>query len=181
MTVKRLSGYSGSSSAHPIMQKKTFTYITDQRHGCGVSAAINHFNEAVLSNISQFSHQLQSHGWTFHICSVWIINAPPVLHDGGLGLDVRGDAAHVGHEVSGGLLLLLLGVHNLTPAQGQSQQPQQEAVGAAHHGQHVHPADVTRAQQEVISLRYLGSMRRRSLRALWPWHDKRDTFWQHSI
>ena len=74
------------------------------------------------------------------------------MHDGGLGLDVGADAAHVGHEVAGPLLLLLLGVDDLAPAQGEGQQPQQEAVGAAHHGQHVHPADVTRAQQEVISL-----------------------------
>ena len=46
---------------------------------------------------------------------------PPVLHDGGLGLDVGGDAAHVGHQVAGGLLLLLLSVHDLSPAQGQGQ------------------------------------------------------------
>ena len=39
--------------------------------------------------------------------------APPVLHDGGLGLDVGGDAAHVGHQVAGALLLLLLSVHGL--------------------------------------------------------------------
>ena len=74
------------------------------------------------------------------------------MHDGGLGLDVGADAAHVGHEVAGAPLLLL-GVDDLAPAQGEGQQPQQEAVGAAHHGQHVHPADVTRAQQEVISLK----------------------------
>ena len=80
---------------------------------------------------------------------------PPVLHDGGLGLDVGGDAAHVGHQVAGALLLLLLSVHNLSPAQGQGQQPQQEAVSTAHHSQHVDPADVTRAQQEVICLGYL--------------------------
>ena len=75
------------------------------------------------------------------------------MHDGGLGLDVGADVAHVGHEVAGALLLFL-GGDDLTPAQGEGQQPQQEAVGAAHHGQHVHPADVTRAQQEVICLGY---------------------------
>ena len=77
------------------------------------------------------------------------------MYDGGLGLDVGADVAHVGHEVAGALLLLL-GGDDLTPAQGEGQQPQQEAVGAPHHSQHVHPADVTRAQQEVISLTYFG-------------------------
>ena len=77
------------------------------------------------------------------------------MHDGGLGLDVGADVAHVGHEVARALLLLL-GGDDLAPAQGEGQQPQQEAVGAAHHSQHVHPADVTRAQQEIISLTYFG-------------------------